>query len=58
MKLEELTKLGIPEEAAKQVIAMNEAEIFAETKKLTDKDAELTMAADKIKELTETVKKV
>lgn len=57
MKLEELTKLGIPEEAAKQVIAMNEAEIFAETKKLTDKDAELTMAADKIKELTETVKK-
>lgn len=57
MKLEELTKLGIPEEAAKQVIAMNEAEISAETKKLADKDAELTMATDKIKELTETVKK-
>ncbi len=57
MKLEELTKLGIPEEAAKQVIAMNEAEISAEAKKLTDKDAELTMATDKIKELTETVKK-
>ncbi len=57
MKLEELTKLGIPEEAAKQVIAMNEAEVSAETKKLADKDAELTMAADKIKELTEAVKK-
>ena len=57
MKLEELTKLGIPEEAAKQVIAMNEAEVSAETKKLADKDAELTMATDKIKELTEAVKK-
>ena len=57
MKLEELTKLGIPEEAAKKVLALNEAEISAEAKKLTDKDAELTMAADKIKELTETVKK-
>lgn len=57
MKLEELTKLGIPEEAAKKVLALNEAEISAETKKLADKDAELTMATDKIKELTETVKK-
>ncbi len=57
MKLEELTKLGIPEEAAKNVLALNEAEVSAETKKLTDKDAELTMAADKIRELTETVKK-
>lgn len=57
MKLEELTKLGIPEEAAKKVLALNEAEVAAETKKLTDKEAELTMAADKIKELTETVKK-
>ena len=57
MKLEELTKLGIPEDTAKQVVAMNEAEVSAEAKKLTDKDAELTMAADKIKELTETVKK-
>lgn len=57
MKLEELTKLGIPEETAKQVVAMNEAEVSAEAKKLTDKEAELTMAADKIKELTETVKK-
>ena len=57
MKLEELTKLGIPEDTAKKVVAMNEAEVSAETKKFTDKDAELTMAADKIKELTETVKK-
>lgn len=57
MKLEELTKLGIPEDTAKQVVAMNETEIAAESKKLTDKDAELTMATDKIKELTETVKK-
>lgn len=57
MKLEELTKLGIPEETAKQVVAMSEAEVSAETKKLADKDAELTMATDKIKELTETVKK-
>lgn len=57
MKLEELTKLGIPEEAAKQVVAMNEAEVSAEAKKLTDKEAELTMATEKITELTETVKK-
>ncbi len=57
MKLEELTKLGIPEDTAKKVLELNEAEVSAEAKKLTDKDAELTMAADKIKELTETVKK-
>lgn len=57
MKLEDLTKLGIAEEAAKQVVAINEAEISAEAKKLTDKEAELTMATDKIAELTETVKK-
>jgi len=57
MKLEELTKLGIAEGIAKQVLALNEAEISTEAKKLTDKDAELTMATDKIKELTEAVKK-
>lgn len=57
MKLEELTKLGIAEDVAKQIVAMNEDEVTAEAKKLTDKDAELTMATDKIKELTETVKK-
>lgn len=57
MKLEELTKLGIPEDTAKKVLELSEAEVSAEVKKLTDKDAELTMAADKIKELTETVKK-
>lgn len=57
MKLEELTQLGVPEDTAKKIVAMNEAEVSAEAKKLTDKDAELTMATDKIKELTETVKK-
>lgn len=57
MKLEELTALGIPEDAAKKVLALNEAEVSAEAKKLTDKDAELTMATDKINELNETVKK-
>lgn len=57
MKLEDLTKLGIAEETAKQVVAMNEAEVSAEAKKLTDKEAELTMATEKITELTETVKK-
>lgn len=57
MKLEELTKLGIAEETANRVIAMNEAEIAAEKSRLTDKEAELTMATEKIAELTETVKK-
>lgn len=57
MKLEDLTKLGIAEDVAKQVVALNEAEVAAEAKKITDKEAELTMATDKIKELTETVKK-
>ena len=57
MKLEALTKLGIAEDTAKQVIAMNDAEVTAEKKKLADKDAELTMATDKIGELTEAVKK-
>lgn len=57
MKLEDLTKLGIAEDVANQVVSMNEAEVAAEAKKLTDKEAELTMATDKIKELTETVRK-
>ena len=57
MKIEELTKLGIAEDVAKQVVALNEAEVAAEAKKLTDKEAELTMATEKITELTETVKK-
>lgn len=57
MKIEDLTKLGIAEDVAKQVVSMNEAEISAEAKKFTDKEAELTMATDKIAELTETVKK-
>lgn len=57
MKLEELTKLGISEEVAKQVVSLSEQELAAEKSKLTDKTAELTMAEDKIRELTETVKK-
>lgn len=57
MKLEDLTKLGIAEDVAKQVVSMNEAEVSAEAKKIADKEAELTMATDKIKELTEAVKK-
>lgn len=57
MKIEDLTKLGIAEETAKQVVSMNEAEVAAEAKKLTDKEAELTMATDKIAELAEVVKK-
>lgn len=57
MKIEDLTKLGVAEDVAKQIIAQNEAEVAAEAKKLTDKEAELTMATEKINELTETVKK-
>lgn len=57
MKIEALTKLGIPEEVAKQVVSLSEQELAAEKSKLTDKAAELTMAEDKIRELTETVKK-
>ena len=57
MKIEDLTKLGIAEDVAKQVVSMNEAEVAAEAKKLTDKEAELTMATEKITELTEAVKK-
>lgn len=57
MKLEELTKLGISEDIAKQVVSLSEQELAAEKSKLTDKTAELTMAEDKIRELTETVKK-
>ena len=57
MKLEELTKLGISEDIAKQVVSLSEQELAAEKSKLNDKTAELTMAEDRINELTETVKK-
>lgn len=57
MKLEELTKLGIAEEVAKQVEALSEQELEKERSKLTDKEAELAMATDKVKELTEAVKR-
>ncbi len=42
MKLEELTKLGISEDIAKQVVSLSEQELAAEKSKLTDKVAELT----------------
>lgn len=57
MKTEEITRLGISEEIAKQIVSMNEAELAAEAKKLTDKEAELTMATERIGELTELTKK-
>lgn len=57
MKLEEIIKLGVAEDIAKKIVELSDAELAAEAKKLTDKDAELTMATDKIKELSETAKK-
>lgn len=57
MKLEDLTKLGVAENIAKQVVTLSAQELAAEKNKLTDKEAELAMASDKIKELTEAVKK-
>lgn len=57
MKLEDLTKLGIAEDIAKQVVSLSEQELNAEKSKLTDKEAELTMASAKITELSDTVKK-
>lgn len=57
MKIEDLTKLGVAEDTAQKIIALNEVEVTAESRKLADKEAELTMATEKIKELTETVKK-
>lgn len=56
MKLEDLTKLGIAEDVAKQVVALSDAELKTEQAKLTDKEAELTMATTTVKELTEKVK--
>lgn len=57
MKLEKILALGVAEDIAKKIAEVSEAELAAEKAKLTDKDAELTMANDKIKELNETVKK-
>ena len=56
METKDLTALGVTEDIAAKIVAINKTELAAETAKLTDKDAELTMAADKIKELTATVK--
>lgn len=57
MRIEDVVKLSIPEDVAKQIVAMNESELAAEAKKLSEKEAELTMATDKITELSEAVKK-
>lgn len=57
MKKEELTALGMTEEQAAKVLELHSSELAAEKQKLTDKEAELTMATEKITELTETVKK-
>lgn len=56
MKLEDLIKLGIPEETAKQVIAASDAETAAVSKQLADKTAELTTATNTITSLSEKVK--
>ncbi len=57
MKLEKILALGVAEDIAKKIAELSDAELAAEAAKLTDKEAELTMANDKIKELNETVKK-
>lgn len=46
MKIEDLKKLGVSEDAANEIIAMTE-------KVLSDKEAELEMASEKIGELSE-----
>ena len=56
MKIEELTKLGIAEDAAKQVIALSEQELADATKKYTDRTAELKAANDNLAALNEKVK--
>lgn len=57
MKLEKILALGVAEDVAKQIAELSDAELAAEAKKLTDKEAELAMAAEKISELTEFTKK-
>ena len=57
MKLEKILALGVAEDVAKQIAELSDAELAAEAKKLTDKEAELAMAAEKISELTELTKK-
>ena len=51
MNIEELTKLGVPEDAAEQVLAVLE-------KAVSDKEAELEMDSEKIEELSEENKKL
>ncbi len=47
MKLEELTKLGISEDIAKQVVSLSEQELAAEKSKLTDKTWTIVNKVDK-----------
>ena len=51
MKIEDLKNLGVPEDAAEQVLAVLEKEI-------SDKESELEMASEKIGELSEENKKL
>lgn len=56
METKDLTALGVTEDIAAKIVAINKTELAAEAVKLTDKTAELTMATDKIKELSAIVK--
>lgn len=57
MEKAKILALGIAEDVADKVVALADEELNAEKAKLTDKEAELKMATDKVAELTETVKK-
>lgn len=56
MKIEDLVKLGVTEEIAKKIVEQSDAELAAETQKVSDKDAELKTAKDSLKDLTDKVK--
>lgn len=56
MKIEDLTKLGIAEDVAKQVVTLSEQELAESTKKLTDTEAELQTANESLKTLGDKVK--
>lgn len=58
MNIEDLKDLGVAEEAAEKIIALYEEALSAEQKKLSDKEAELEMAAEKIGELSAENKKL
>lgn len=56
MKLEELTKLGVTEEQAKEILKINEKEVSDEKVKTTDAESKLTAANTAIKEMSEKAK--